>query len=357
MRPTGRPGWLIAAVLAIFAGTAQACDFLVRDSAFRMPREVHRLCLMAAAGDPAAEEIARRLTDWLARDGADFNAELVQVDVHDDSVEWASYGIPTPPPSVPVVVLVGRNGESGRSFVIDHWEPAPTDEDLHALAHSPLREALQRELGRHLAVVLYAPCSNCETEGVRALLRQAEEHWRETAELGVKVLEVDRTDPAERLLLRFAGITAEGPDWVGVVFARGKLMNPPLVGDAITADGVNALVEQVLAECSCSKPLLALGVDLPLLWPAALDEAVVELSDPDPNVVAAMSMSGAEPKLVAIPAGAPPQALQAVIADAPAVDALTGGDNSRSPLALVVVVLGLAAIAIGVWVRFGRRPA
>jgi hypothetical protein len=134
-------------------------------------------------------------------------------------------------------------------------------------------------------------------------------------------------------------------------------MNPPLVGDAITADGVNALVEQVLAECSCSKPLLALGVDLPLLWPAALDEAVVELSDPDPNVVAAMSMSGAEPKLVAIPAGAPPQALQAVIADAPAVDALTGGDNSRSPLALVVVVLGLAAIAIGVWVRFGRRPA
>lgn len=355
MRRTGRSGWLFAAALAACCGTAEACDFLVRDAGFRMPREVHRLCVMGAADDPEAAQIARRLADWLAGDGADLNAKLVQVDVDDGSVDWSSYGVPSPPPSAPVVVLVGRNGESGRSFVIDHWEPAPTDEELRALAHSPLRGALQRELGRHLAVVLYAPCSDCETEGVRGLLRQAEGHWRETAELGVKVLEVDRADPAERLLLRFAGITAEGPNWVGVVFARGKLMNPPLVGDAITADGVNALVEQVLAECSCSKPLPALGVDLPLLWPAALDEAVVELSDPDPSRVAAMGALSTEPKLVAIPTGPPLASAPAVIADTPAVNASAEGDNGQTTLAIVVVVLGLAAIGVSVW--FGRKPA
>jgi hypothetical protein len=179
-------------------------------------------------------------------------------------------------------VLVGTNREIGVNFVIQHWEPAPTDEEFASLARSPLRERLQQELGRQLAVVLYAPCENCEDDRVSAMLSQLDREWKNVqgSELGVSVIEVDRTDPAERLLLSFAGLAPDGPDWVGVVFGRGKLMNPPLIGEEITPAGLNGLIEQVLMDCSCSKPLPSMGVDLPMVWTAELDEQVVALGVP-----------------------------------------------------------------------------
>ena len=97
----GRSGWLTVAIVLATAIPVHACDFLVRDAAFRAERDVHRLCLMAAADEPAAEQIASDLTAWLTSDAADLNVQLERVDVDDPAVEWSRYGIPSAPPSTP----------------------------------------------------------------------------------------------------------------------------------------------------------------------------------------------------------------------------------------------------------------
>jgi hypothetical protein len=351
----GRSGWLTVAIVLATANPVHACDFLVRDAAFRAERDVHRLCLMAAADDAAADQIASDLSAWLAGDAEDLNVQLERVDVNDPAVEWSRYGIPSAPPSAPVVALVGTNHETGRSFVIDHWEPSPTGDELNLLVHSPIRAKLQEGLGRNLAVVLFAPCSDCDHEAVAAMLQQSADHWREKAELGVSVVEIDRTDPAERLLLRFAGLRPEGPNWVGVVFARGKLMNPPLVGEEITPDHVDELVKQVLAECACSKPLPSIGVDLPLVWTALLDDAVIELSTPDANTIAAMNRATGPARLVPVklpPSGnATPPANPEKRAD---VNVVMGGEMSLTTFGIAIGALGLVMI---VWTLFRRRAA
>jgi hypothetical protein len=351
----GRSGWLTVAIVLATAIPVHACDFLVRDAAFRAERGVHRLCLMAAADDATADQIASDLSAWLAGDAAELNVQLERVDVNDATVEWSRFGIPSAPPSTPVVALVGTNHESGRSFVIDHWEPSPSHDELNLLLHSPTRAKLQEELGRNLAVVLFAPCTNCDHDAVAAMLQQSANQWREKAELGVSVVEIDRTDPAERLLLRFAGLRPEGPNWVGVVFARGKLMNPPLLGEEITPDRVDELVKQVLAECACSKPLPSIGVDLPLLWPASLDEAVIELSTPDAATIAAMNQATGPARLV--PVKLPPSSNETPPADPEkraAVNVSTGGDGSYSAFGIAIGALGLILI---VWTVFRRRAA
>ena len=281
-----RRSLLVLLPVCMLAGVANACEILVRDAAFRTPRDMHRLCVIADSNDAGADEIAARLSGWLNEDAADLNLELVRVAADDADVRWSDFGIPSAPPFLPVTVLVGTNREIGVNFVIQHWEPAPTDDELAALAGSPLRERLQQELGRQLAVVLYAPCENCEDDRVPAMLGQLDREWQNVqgSELGVSVIEVDRNDPAERLLLSFTGLAPDGQDWVGVVFGRGKLMNPPLIGDEITPAGLNGLIEQVLVDCSCSKPLPSMGVDLPMVWSAALDDQVLVLSSPDEDV-------------------------------------------------------------------------
>jgi hypothetical protein len=292
-----RPLLLFLAV-CLCANVTSACDILVRDAAFRTPRDMHRLCVMAESGDPAADEIETRLGGWLDQEAIDLNLELVRVNADDPDVRWSDFGIPSAPPVLPVTVLVGTNRETGVNFVIQHWEPAPTDEELAALAGSPLREQLQRELGRQLAVVLYAPCLDCEDDRVPAMLNLVGREWQDVqgTGLGVSVIEVDRTDPAERLLLSFAGVAPDGPDWVGVVFGRGKLMNPPLIGEEITPAALNGLLEQVLADCSCSKPLPSMGVDLPMVWTAELDDQVVALGAPAEDVgTQAVRLGGLSP--------------------------------------------------------------
>jgi hypothetical protein len=353
----GRSGCLTVAIILATTIPVYACDFLVRDAAFRAERDVHRLCLIAATDDTAAEQIASDLSAWLAGDAADLNVQLERVDVNDPAVEWSRYGIPSAPPSAPVVALVGTNHETGRSFVIDHWEPSPTRDELNLLLHSPTRAKLQEELGRNLAVVLFARCTNCDLDAVAAMLQQSADHWKEKAELGVSVVEIDRSDPAERLLLRFAGLRPEGPSWVGVVFARGKLMNPPLVGEEITPDAVDELVKQVLAECACSKPLPSIGVDLPLVWPAVLDEAVIELSTPDATTIAAMNEATGPARLVPmkLPAAVNPSSVPASVPEKPGrINVSAGGEVSLSTLGIAIGALGLVVI---VWTLFRRHAA
>ncbi len=268
-----------AFLLSLSAALAGACEITVRDSSFQAVRDVHRLCLMIKKGDDSAQALQQRLTAWLEGQGGKLNLELTSVDVDDPQVRWEEYGIPSPPPSVPVVVLVGRDHAGGRNFVIDYWEPGPSSEALETLASSPLREAISQELCRRVAVILHAPATGSGAtpadSAVQQTLDEIVAQWSTGDGLGVSVIRVDRTDLRERTLLRFIGLPPDGPDWVGVVFGQGKLMTPPLVGSEISVDRLNQLLEQLGQDCSCPKPSPTLGVDPPRAWHDALDESVV----------------------------------------------------------------------------------
>lgn len=274
--------WISLGLLGLKA--AYACDALtVRDAAFEDTRDVHRLTVIANAADPTGQAIYDRLQDWLEGPAADLNVSLLKVAADDPDVHWGEYGIPSAPPSLPVVVLAGPpDGPEGkgRSFYIDHWEGSPTDEDLALLVDSPARVALRTKLGQQIAAILHvrgSPEIGKDTEG---LLQTAVKKWSKAGKPGLTVVSVDRADPKERLLLSFIAVKAEGPDWVGIVFGRGKFMEP-LAGKDITAVALNKRIESVTAKCTCLQDARSLGVDIPMTWDGELDKTVVPLISPE----------------------------------------------------------------------------
>ena len=276
---------MLATVTALSVASVLACDIKVRDSAFRVPRDIHRLCVIAMSGDESAESIRQELAMWLDGPGNSLNLELLRLNVDDPSVQWEDYDIPSTPSEdmVPVVALVGRDRGNGQSIFIDHWQPSPSAEDLKVLESSPTREAIQQELGHRLAVLLYAPGSGLDDGSAQEVLDQAVEKWSKIQPLGISVVRMDRLDERERTLLQFIGLEPEGPDWVGVVFGRGKLMTPPLKGSEISVDRLDELIGQLTAACSCSKPLPTMGIDVPMAWHDQLDAEVVLMDDPEDN--------------------------------------------------------------------------
>jgi len=123
---------------------------------------VHRLCLFAAVDDADAERLASDLSDWLAGPAEHLNLKLVSVNTDDPGVQWEEYDIPSAPPVLPVVTLIGHNKGTGKTFVIDHWEPGPTADELSELLSSPVRQQIQEEIGRRLAIVLFSPSPNSD---------------------------------------------------------------------------------------------------------------------------------------------------------------------------------------------------
>ncbi len=203
-------------------------------------------------------------------DGA-FNLEIVRINADDPETNWQSIGIPSAPPNLPVTVLVGRDNGIGENFVIDHFEPAPSGDELAAIADSPVRRKLARELARNVAVLVLAPVEADAESAATGRLKSVVEAGIADERIGLSMITVDRTDPAERLLCRFMGIRPDSPDTLCVAFGRGKLMSPPLVGDQIDATNIDKLVTRIRQACSCSSPLPTMGVDIPLIWSDAID--------------------------------------------------------------------------------------
>lgn len=268
-------------LLLLIAVPSRACvDTTVRDAAYAEPRDVYRLTVMAEADDATADATCRRLQEWLTANGDGLNIEVARVDVNDPEVRWIEYGIPSAPPTHPVVVLGRYRVAEMQSLYVDHWEPAPTDDELAQLLSSPAREALQRELGRRLAVLVYIPGTDRTAGRGRTAIAAAVEEWSGRSPLGLAVVEVDRTDDRERLLTSFTGVRRSTSEWVAVVFGRGKFM-PPMEGDDITLDGLNQHVAILAEDCTCVRSVSSLGADIPLVWTKAMDEAVVPMKSPN----------------------------------------------------------------------------
>ncbi len=264
---------------------ACACDEgMIRDAAFDQPRDTYRLCVINRDDDAAGHDIAERLGSWLETTDAALNLETRFVAANDPEVRWGDYGLPAAPPELPVVVLVGKrpanphNVHARQNFYIDHWQPEPTPAELQTLFSSPARSALRQELGRNLAVIVQVPGTSGRQEDTRQVVNSICQAGFGRQAWEVSSILVDRHDPRERLLLNFLGIRPEGPDWVGVVFGRGKFMTPPLTGNEITAAGIETLLATLAADCTCSQSPSRLGVDLLMRWEPADNRTVVHLA-------------------------------------------------------------------------------
>jgi hypothetical protein len=142
-----------------------------------------------------------------------------------------------------------------------------------------LRETLREKSGVLMARIAYSPGTVAGTTDTAAILDRAIADWSGRERLGIEKLTLDRKDPKERILISFLGIPEEGPDWVGVVFGRGKVI-PPLEGAEINAFGLNERLAGLATECTCLMTAAGLGVDIPMKWSGADDATFQPLRDP-----------------------------------------------------------------------------
>ncbi len=308
---------------------------------------MHRLCLIAAPEDPQARGIFERLEVWKKGSGAQLNIELTRIAPDDPHVDWNKQcGIPSAPPSAPVVVLAGRQQAKGLTFFIDYWQPAPSADDLKTLLTSPAREAIRREVVRCVAVLLYVRGTDADAGRAEPLIEATRRAWRDRGPFGVSIVRVDRTDVREKVLLSFTGVKPEGPDWIAVVFGRGKFM-PPLVGRDITEAELTRMVEAVAAECTCLQTAAGMGVDIPMAWSKSDDERVAFMAQPsDEGDAKAEETADAEADAVAI--DMPDVKLAAPRIDSPVGSSASGRVMKSLLWVLVplVVFTGIATVAI-----------
>jgi len=345
--------WIALLTLALPTSTLpplRACDnATVRDAAFQTPRDVHRLCVVHRHGDRAAMDRVAALRDWLAESAAGLNIEVVSVDADASDVAWSAYALPSAPPTLPVVVLVGWRTADRKSFFIDHWEPGLNAEELDAIRTSPARRAIRDAVGNHLAVLLYIPGTGADAGRAEGVIDLVVRERNEQGPLGLSVVRVERTDPRERLLLSFVGVQAEGSDWVGIVFGAGKFM-PPLIGEAITADALNGRLATISAACTCLQSPARLGVDIPMVWRKTWSDSVTLLatggtSQEEPRAENARGMPPiAMPANAALPAGV-------------AVDAAAAERRLWIIAAGTLVGLVLLSTVALLWQRRGSRDA
>lgn len=302
--------FLIASFMAIStAGLgAWACQGSVRFAAFDHPRDVHKLCVIGNREEAAAEAIYGKLAAWFGERGEGLNVELVRIYADDPDVDWHAIALPSAPPSLPVTVLVGWDSVRRRPFHVDHWEPSPDADALETLAHSPVRDAIKRDVAGHWAVLLFARGTDAQAGSAQSVLDAVVKKWAAEQAPGVTIQNLDRADPKERTLLAFIGLPAQGPDWVDVVYGRGKLMAPPLEGAAIAEDAINRLIEQLFQPCTCLQASTSPGADIPLAWETRLDAGIVALG-PDaksPGLPAASPIAAPAPRVAEVP---PPRLL------------------------------------------------
>ncbi len=276
---------LIVSLLASLTPcTARACeDATVRDAAFlEKERDRHFLCTVGEAGGERGKRIHEALERWRDASAPTLNVETVFLAIDDAEIGWTTYGLPSAPPTSPAVFLSGRHTQENRVFFVDFWDPEPNEVDLANLLTSPVREAIQRDIRDRFAVVLYAP--GADDGSAKSMLESVVTGWKERGPLELSLQTLDRAKPEERLLVSFLGLKEDGPDWIGVLFGRGKLMTP-LKGDAISEGELLAQLELLTTPCTCLRSPGEFGVDIPMTWDPAWDETIVQLprveSDPD----------------------------------------------------------------------------
>jgi len=281
---------LLSVLILCWAGTvnqeihACAAD-QARQATFFSSRNTHRLVVMAHKDDGSVDAEMTRLKNWMDTNATGINIILERLDIDQPGIEWElDYAVPSAPPNPPVTVLVGEDKVAHRKFLIDVWESWPGDQDLEILATSPVREAIKRNVVTKWGVLLFAPGTGPEAGETEPEIQKTLQTWATKAPPGLTLIRLDRTAPEERILTSFIGLPAEGPDWVGLIFAKGKIMVPPLEGGAITEANLDQMIDGLMQPCTCMRRPESLGVDIPLNWESRFDDMFVSLDGPEDTV-------------------------------------------------------------------------
>ncbi len=272
---------LTIALTALFPmGPALACEYLtVRDAAFQEPRDIHRLVLLIRSTDKGIHEMESNIREWIEGYGQTLNLEFLTLDVEDTEIDWSEYGIPGPPPSTPATVLVGTNQRTRKNFFIRHWDPTPKMDELDAIVQSQFRDQIDDSLLKEVGVIVHSPGNEGGSEEIAEILAGIEKDWDEKEKAGISLLTLDRANEEEKLVVSFLGIPKKGPDWVCILFGRGKAMDP-WIGENINEGELNGQLETLIGECSCLQTAGALGVDLPMVWTDEMDSRMIPLREP-----------------------------------------------------------------------------
>ncbi len=275
---------LLAVVLCPVA--AWACDSgTVRDAAFHAKRDLYRLLLIAEPDDAEASNAFDSVEAWLVENGRDLNVRPVRVQAEGEMTDWGALGLPGPPPDMPIVALVRDPvkpdaGEALRVSVVDYWTPCPSSDDLAVAFHSPVRARLQDALIEWWAVVLYSPRPGGDGGNREALIQDMAARWAQKQSPGITVVTLDRTDPAERLLVRLLGLSKHEEDWAAIVFGKGRVLIPPMVGDEISVGAIDNALESLAVQCTCLQEYTTIGVDMPFAWADDMNGRVIGLTAP-----------------------------------------------------------------------------
>jgi hypothetical protein len=262
---------LVPAVWACNSGT-------VRDAAFSDPRDEHRLCVFGAVDDSEANAAFDALEAWFQEHGERLNVYLERVDTSAPEVSWKKYGLTDAPPTLPSTVLVGSPNLFHRPFMIDHWEPAPSTESLTDYFGPPSLVEAKKHLVDIWAVVLYAPGAEAGDAG-RGIVQTVVEEWGAAHPPGLAMVEVDRNDPKERMLVNMLDLAPEGPNWAAIFFGPGMLKAPLFQGEDLTKEKLSEQLDELTVPCTCLADAMIMGLDLPMVWEKALDDKFAQLEE------------------------------------------------------------------------------
>ncbi len=264
--------WIIAAfAFAAFAGWA--CDTgTVRDAGFHSARDMFRLNVIAPRGDAQGDALYAMVEDRLRGCNGTLNIAPTRIEPG-AATRWDDYGLDGPPAHFPAATLTGEVRGLRQLLFAGQWNAGLSAEDVAALLDSPLRTRLAEAVLHAWAVLLYSPGPNSPPERA-AIFDRVAKRWAIEQSPGVTLVTFDRNDPRERTLRAFAGLDNDMPDWLGIVFGKGKLLLPPLLGDKLTENGINEQLKRLAVQCTCIEETTVRSVSVPMRWDAALDKQI-----------------------------------------------------------------------------------
>jgi len=264
--------------MALFFRIASACDTgTVRDAAFHAKRDNYRLVVVTPPEAENAEASKAALGAWFAEQRQALNVRLDWVE-SDAPVALAEYGIQASREDFPAAWLCGWHPVRRAPYAAYHWPGIPAENALEALRATPALAKARDLLLDHWAVVIFA---RGEGPDRAPMVAQVAGDWAEQHAPGIAVMHLDRHDPREALFCAITGIPSDGPDWVGVVYGKGKLLLPTLTGDDISVEHLDGLLQRLPVPCTCLQQAMAPGLDLPFHWDPALDARYAALTGPD----------------------------------------------------------------------------
>lgn len=271
---------MLLPTILLLAGSPKvhACDTgTVRDSAFSSARDNYWIGMAFDKSDSDSQKRYDELSTWLAEHGNALNIKIEQILPDDAMYLRLRYGVTTPPTEFPITYFAGHHPAAPRPVTFFEWTPAPEITLFENLKANSVFASIRKNTTEHWATVLYARGTG---QNKQKEVSTVVEEWKRSHAPGVALIELDHQNPEHEFLCAVTGIKEEGEDWVGVVFGKGRLLTPVLVGDAISSRELDRMLNRLTIPCTCLQAETVFGFDLPMFWDTGQEKAYAQLAAP-----------------------------------------------------------------------------